>query len=129
MPIPAIAIPIISLVSTVFKGWMGTRKVKAEGKVKIAQAKVEAKIRKIDAQSEMDLSSTNQMQYSLKDEFLTILMSVPIIMCFIPALADYALRGFAILEGTPLWYRACFTGIVAASFGLRTWLGHLKGKM
>ena len=125
MPIPAL-IPIISLVSTIFSGWMGAKKIKAEGKAMIAQAKVEATIRKIDAQQTMDISAMNQMQYSLKDEFLTILMSIPIIMCFIPALSKYALQGFTILEGTPMWYRACFTGIVAASFGLRTWLGHIK---
>ena len=121
-------IPVIGLVSTVFKGWMGARKVKAEGKIKIAQAIVDAKIRRIDSQQEMDVAAANDMKHSWKDEFLTILMSIPVIMCFIPPLADHALKGFEILEQTPEWYRLAFLGIVAASFGLRLWLSKLTGK-
>jgi len=127
MAIPAL-IPIISLVSTVFQGWMGAKKVKAEGKAKIAQAKVDATIKRIDAQQTMDINAANDMKHSWKDEFLTILMSVPIIMCFIPGLSDYALRGFEVLSETPEWYRWAFLGIIAASFGLRVWLNKLTMK-
>jgi hypothetical protein len=56
---------------------------------------------------------------SWKDEYLTILCSIPIIMCFIPFLAPYALEGFRILETTPEWFRYTFGVIVAASFGIR----------
>lgn len=128
MPLPAIAIPVISLISTVFSGWMGARKVKAEGKVKIAEATVAAKVRKIDANSAMDAEAVKGMAGSWKDEYLTILMSIPVIMCFIPDLADHALRGFEILAKTPEWYRWAFLGIIAASFGLRVWLNKLTMK-
>ena len=124
----AALIPVISLVSTVFKGWMGARKVKAEGKIKIAQAKVDARVRRIDGQQEMDANAANDMKHSWKDEFLTILMSIPIIMCFIPFLSQYALKGFEILAETPEWYRWAFLGIIAASFGLRVWLSKLTEK-
>ena len=118
----------ISLISTVFQGWMGAKKIKAEGKAMIAQAKVEATIRKIDADTSMDISAANDMKHSWKDEFLTILMSIPVIMCFIPGLSAYALEGFMVLSQTPEWYRWAFLGIIAASFGLRMWLNKLTMK-
>ena len=128
MALPALIIPAISLVSTIFKGWLGAKKVKAEGKAKIAQAVVDAKIRKIDNQSTMDVAAANDMKHSWKDEYLVILMSIPVAMCFIPGLSEYALRGFKVLSETPEWYRWAFLGIIAASFGLRTWLGKLTMK-
>jgi hypothetical protein len=54
------------------------------------------------------------------------MLTVPVIMCFIPGLEVYALRGFEILEGTPEWYRWALTGMIAATFGLRTWAGFRK---
>jgi hypothetical protein len=47
-------------------------------------------------------------------------------MCFIPGLDVYATRGFEILQGTPEWYRWALTGMIAATFGLRTWVGFRK---
>ena len=126
MAIPLI--PIVTLVSTLFQGWMGAKKVKAEGQAKIAQAKVDATIRKIDHQSDMDVNAASDMKHSWKDEYLVILMSIPVIMCFIPGLDAQALKGFEVLKQTPEWYRWAFLGIIAASFGLRTWLGKLTMK-
>ena len=130
MALPAILAglsPIFGALGAVAKGWMETRKVKAEGKVKIAKAKVDAKIRSIEATQQMDVEAASDMKYSWKDEYLTILMSIPVIMCFVPGLEAYALRGFEILGQTPEWYRWAFLGIIAATFGLRIWLRKLFG--
>ena len=121
-------IPIVTLATTIFQGWMGAKKVKAAGKAKIAQAKIDAEIAKIDASYEMDTNAANDMKHSWKDEYLVILMSIPVIMCFIPGLDTQALKGFEVLKQTPEWYRWAFLGIIAASFGLRTWLGKLTMK-
>jgi hypothetical protein len=69
------------------------------------------------------------MRYSWKDEYLIIILSAPVIMCFIPPLAPYALEGFRVLATTPEWYRWAFLGAVVASFGLRTWFNNFKGKV
>ena len=118
--------PITSTIGSLGKSWLETKKVKAEGKIAITAAKVEAKVKKIEQQGEMDLKSTDGMSTSFKDESLLILLSIPIIMCFIPGLAQYALAGFAILETTPDWLKWALTGMIAASFGLRTWTGFRK---
>ena len=118
--------PIVSTLGALGKSWLETRKVKAEGAIKLAAAKVEARVKKEEAKANMDLSAMDGMQFSFKDEYLMILLTIPVIMCFIPGLAKYALDGFAILETTPEWYRWALTGMVAATFGLRTWAGFKK---
>ncbi|HCI70991.1 MAG TPA: hypothetical protein DHV30_10505, partial [Balneola sp.] len=65
--------PIISLVSEPVKSYMQERTIKAENKVKVEQAKVNAQIRQIErtAESEInyDIEALRQQQYSWKDEF------------------------------------------------------------
>ncbi len=125
MAIPAL-IPVISLISTVFSGWMGAKKVKAEGKAKIATAKVEAKVQQIKNKADMDAQAAGDMRYTWKDEYLTLLISIPVVMSFIPGLAPYVAEGFKVLSTTPEWYRYSFLGIIAATFGLRTWFNKMK---
>jgi len=98
----------IGLVTSVFSNWMDTRKLKAKGNLAVTQAKIEAKVRKIDNQFNMDSNAANDMRYSLKDEFLVLLISVPIVMCFIPGLAPYVTKGFEVLKSTPEWYQYAF---------------------
>jgi hypothetical protein len=119
-----------SVIGGAFKSWMEVRKVKQEGRIAIAQAQIEQKSEKIKAETsiyqkkqEMDLASMTDMKYGWKDEYLVILLSVPIIMAFIPQLAPFALEGFGIISQMPAWYKWAFTGMVAATFGLRTWAG------
>lgn len=128
MPLPLLGFigPIVSALGSIGKSWLETRKVKAEGKIAIAQAKVEARVQKEAAKANMDLSAMDNMRHSWKDEYLVILLSVPVIMCFVPGLEDYALNGFEILSQTPDWYKWALTGMIAASFGLRTWTGFKK---
>jgi len=123
--LPFIA-PIIGVLGQLGKAWLDTRKVKAEGRIRIAQARVDALVKKEEAKANMDLAAQTGMQYSWKDEYLVILLTVPVILCFIPGLEKYALNGFKILATTPEWYRWALTGMIAATFGLRTWVGFKK---
>jgi hypothetical protein len=83
----------------------------------------------------MDLAAMDGMRYSWKDEYLVILLSMPVIMCFIPEmtifgytfdLSQSAMAGFEILKDTPDWYKWALSGMIAATFGLRTWTGFKK---
>jgi len=125
--IGAIIGPVISAIGSVAKSWLETRKIKAEGKIAITSAKIQCKIDTIKMKSQMDLTSMNDMRYSWKDEYLVILLTLPVIGCFIPGLVDYVRMGFIVLgEVTPDWYKWALTGIIAATFGLRTWSGFKK---
>jgi hypothetical protein len=128
-------IPIIgSLIKTaggLFDNWQKRKIVKAEGKVKVEIAKVEGEVKRLNdmlaGDIEYDKIAADGMKYSWKDEFLTVLLAIPVIMCFIPyqPLQDQVAVGFSILSTTPEWYQYCFIGIIVASFGLKTWM---KGK-
>jgi len=56
-----------------------------------------------------------------KDELVIIVMTIPMVMVFIPAMAPFVLEGFNILETTPDWYRWLILMIYAATFGIRVW--------
>jgi hypothetical protein len=127
--------PVAEVIKTIGGSWLETKKVKAEGKIKIAQTKIDSEIKMMEAKANMDLSAQEGMQYSWKDEYLTIILSIPVMMCFIPEFTvldvtinfnDIALNGFAVLDKTPEWYRWALTGMIAAVFGLRTWAGWRK---
>src|SRR5688500_10373139 len=56
-----------------------------------------------------------------KDEWVLILLSIPMVMSFIPKLQPYVIGGFAALSQTPDWYRWLTLMIFAAISGLRVW--------
>ena len=56
-----------------------------------------------------------------KDEWVLVLLSIPLIGVFIPYLAPYMLEGFAILDTTPDWYRWLVLLIFTAIYGIRIW--------
>jgi len=127
--------PIVEAFSSVGKSFLENRKVKAEGKIEITKAKINWKVKKEELKANMDLTAMQGMEFSWKDEYLTILISVPAVMCFLPDFSIGAFmfspvtavrEGFSALDTMPSWYQWAFTGVIAAVFGLRTWLGFKK---
>ena len=101
------------------KDWFKRRADKAE-------AKHERELRKINGEIGLDTMSAEDMRHSWKDEWLTIIFTVPMVVVFYGAIADYpaiisriTLAVHTITE-LPEWYVHIMYGIVAASFGLRT---------
>ena len=95
----------------------------AVAKTKIAKAEAEAEIMKVAATSEanwekiMAKGSVN----SWKDEWLTILFSIPLILVFVGDTGrEIVANGFEALELMPDWYQYTLGVIVAASFGVRS---------
>ena len=123
-------LPIIGVVvgalAEIGKSWLENRRAKADGKIEITKAKIATAVAKEKMKSTMDLSAMDGMQFSWKDEYLLILLSLPVIMAFIPGLVPYALAGFNTIAMMPAWYQWALTGMVAATFGLRTWKGFGK---
>jgi len=122
------ALPIIgsalSLVGDLAGNWMKGKvdKQKAESDVKVAKAKAEAVVYQKQATGEIDwdLESMKGSQSSWKDEWLTIIFSIPLVMCFIPGMEEIVQNGFARLNELPEWYQYTLGVIVAASFGVRS---------
>lgn len=115
---------IIGTAGSLFKSWQERKKIKAEGKIRLEQAKVDGRVKhlqsKIDYDAEYDIIAAKGMQHSWKDEYWTIVLSIPAILCFIPGLTEYVRAGFNVLSGCPIWYQTCLVGVIAASFGLKS---------
>ena len=113
--------PISSLIGTWLSGKVQTKA--AETKAKVARAEAEAHIMVSRATSEADWEKimAQGSQDSWKDEWLTILFSIPLILVFTGdwgrgVVAD----GFIALQSMPEWYQYTLGVIVAASFGVRS---------
>ena len=116
----------IGLVTSLFSSWSENKKAKAAGKIKITAAKLDATVKQIAAKQTMDAAAAGDMRFSWKDEYFVVILSLPYLMSFIPGLDQVALEGFDILARTPDWYRYSFLGVIAATFGLRTWFNNFK---
>lgn len=56
-----------------------------------------------------------------KDELVLIVLTIPMILVFIPGFEVYVAKGFDHLAETPEWYRWLIMMIYAATFGIRIW--------
>lgn len=116
------------------QGWQQRKTLEAEKKLEIEKIKAEASVEVArslaQTEAEYDNLAQRQMQFSWKDEYLTIVFTAPFIVSFAapfiqvssgvdlaPAIAE-AWRQVAL---APPWYQATVIGIISATFGLR-WL-------
>lgn len=100
------------------------KEIELEGRTRIAVAQAEAEIarlhKSIDAEIDWDREAVRQAQSSWKDEYLTLLLSAPMILAFLGEWGRQAVAdGFEAISGAPEWYKVAFLVTIAASFGLR----------
>ena len=112
--------PIADLAGTWLNGKVEEKK--AQAKTKVAKAEAEAIVmqKKATGEIDWDLEMAKGSSSSWKDEWLTILFSIPLILAFIPGMEDIVANGFAQLNKMPQWYQYSLGVIVAASFGVRS---------
>lgn len=113
--------PISELAGTWLRGKVETKA--AETRAKVAKAEAEAQIMVSRATSEADWEKimAQGSQSSWKDEWLTILFSIPLILVFCGDVGrEIVANGFTALETMPEWYQYTLGVIVAASFGIRS---------
>jgi hypothetical protein len=112
--------PITNIVGGIVQGKMEQKA--AESKAKVAKAEAQAQIMLSQATSEADWEKimAEGSQDSWKDEWLTILFSVPLILAFCGEWGrDIVQDGFVALNAMPDYYRYTLGAIVSASFGIR----------
>ncbi|MBJ64689.1 MAG: hypothetical protein CMB55_07855 [Euryarchaeota archaeon] len=116
---------ILPIVGDLAGSWLkGKAEEKAAvAKTRIAKAEAEAEIMKVAATSEaswekvMAKGSVN----SWKDEWLTVLFSIPLILAFCGDWGrEIVSNGFAALEAMPDYYQYTLGVIVSASFAVRS---------
>jgi hypothetical protein len=112
--------PISQLAGTWLEGKV--EKTKAETGAKVAKARAEAVImeKKATGEIDWDIAMAEGSKHSWKDEWLTILFSIPLILAFIPGMETVVQNGFDQLNRMPQWYQYSLGVIVSASFGVRS---------
>jgi len=123
---------IMSIVTGIFKpvaDYFGRRQeIKAQqhtNEMEVLKAEGERKASLIRDGLAADMAWENefaqQARNSWKDEYTLIVVSIPLIMAFIPGLAIYVAAGFAAFAATPMWYQIMVQTIFYATYGIRLW--------
>lgn len=97
-------------------------KSRANNELKITKVKAETELlqKKVAGTVDWDLEMAKASSTSWKDEWLTILFSIPLVLCFCGEWGrDIVREGFVALSGMPDFYQMTLGVIVAASFGFR----------
>ena len=118
MLLNAILGPLGSIASSWLKG--RNEKIKANTKVKIAQAEAEAAVmqKKATGEIDWDVAQAKASETSWKDEWLTVVFTLPLILLLFGE-EDRVNNFFIALGNCPEWYQYLLGTIVAASFGFR----------
>ena len=100
-----------------------------DGKVQTQKVKAEIQKKQLTGEIDWDLEAIKATQSSWKDEWITILLSIPFLLCFInDDTRQMAFAGFQALEQAPAWYTYSFGVVIAASFGIRSATKFFGGK-
>jgi len=112
---------IVGAGAEVAKGWQLRKKAKLESELAINQAATEARVGRLRTKQEGDIAweTTSIKNAGWKDEWFTVVLSIPAVMCFVPGLAIYVDAGFRALQQTPDWYKWAFCLAVGSSFGYK----------
>lgn len=113
----------MNIIGGMLKGWQERKMIKIQHRVNMEGLKAKGKETRMLLETEEHMEWNKAMargsMTSWKDEYWTIILSIPMIGCFIPKVAPYIMEGFKVLSTTPDWYKAAIGLAIAASFGYR----------
>lgn len=112
---------ILKLLGSLATSWLGNKATKSA-------AKHEKEMELIKQSGTWDEIQAQNSGASWKDEWFTILLSIPLIGAFYPPLLPSVLAGFDALTKMPEFYQYMLFLAVGASFGYRGIMDYLKNK-
>ena len=112
----SISIPIIGnlidSVTSIFKNKQEQKKLKIQGNIDRIE-------RSDNKEAEWEKIMAEGSKSSWKDEFWTIILAIPLVLCFIPSTVPYIKEGFVVLETMPDYYRLWLGMAIGAAFAVR----------
>ena len=118
--------PIASILKDTVKGFVETKKAKAELAVTEIKAKTKLKEDQIAGKVAWESSAVNQMENSIKDEIALIVLLLPAVLVFIPFMTPHIKAGFEALHSLPTYYQHLLYIAISASFGIKAGSGVVK---
>lgn len=116
---------IWSLLGTVAKGAVDVMKTKTETKKLLAKAEQTHAMKMAEGKIDFEIAAQKNMKDSWRDEWFTILLSIPLVIVFIsiffnkPEWVDKLKEGFDTLNSLPDWYIYALMAAIASSFGIK----------
>ena len=114
---------LITPIANLAGSWLDakTQGQAAQAKLKLVEAESKAKIlmSKETSTADWERIMAESTKNSYKDEFITIVVMIPVILCFVPGLEDVVKNGFARLNELPDWYTYLLFLTVSAALGIR----------
>ena len=112
--------PIASLAGTFLEGQVTKSKAKATLAQTEAEAKAEILKTAATHDSKWELIMAESTKSSIKDEMVTLVILVPVILCFIPGMEDVVKTGFQRLSELPDWYTYLLFLTCSAALGIKS---------
>ncbi len=98
---------------------LATSVIDSKTQVKLTEAEIKRK--QLTGEIDWDIAAIQATQNSWKDEWITLLFSIPLILAFCGDWGNAIVQaGFTSLEAMPTWYQYSLGGIVSASIGMRS---------
>lgn len=112
---------LISPVVNVVGGIIQRKQERKALQVQLDHAIVEKKIDYVKQGriAEVEWNKGAQNKAGWRPGFLTIVLSAPMILVFIPDMVPYIERGFEVLDKTPIWYRSAIAVMISSAFGFK----------
>ncbi len=114
-----LAKPLLGVVADGVKGFVETKKAKAELKVTEVKAATKLKQDQIAGKVAWEQSAVDQMKGSWKDEAILICLLAPATLVFFPGMTEHIHKGFIALQSLPDYYKHLLYIACSASFGIK----------
>lgn len=119
--------PLINLGSTIIEGQINKSKAKATLAQTEAEAKAEVMKTAATHDSKWELIMAESTKGSWKDELVTVVVLIPVILCFVPGMEEIVKNGFDRLSELPDWYQYLVFLVCSAALGIKG-LDKFRGK-
>ena len=111
--------PLFGGAGDAVKGFVTTKKLKAEQKLTKIKADTKLMEDQIAGKVQWEASAVEQMKGSWKDELILICLLAPAVAVFFPGMTDHIEKGFLALHALPDYYKHLLYIACSASFGIK----------
>ncbi len=92
---------------------------KLQGQIDLEKASAQYKAEQLSSSTQLAQVQLESRGNWLRQDWVLVLFSIPLVLAFIPPMQSYVLAGFHVLDATPAWYRYAAIAIMLAIYGIR----------